>query len=67
MGSVTMPAIDVVSKHVENVINSHIMFNKSSNVYGMIDQIFIDYYYSIRIHDENDSMAHAYERHYITL
>lgn len=38
MGSVTMQAIDVASKHVVNVINSHIMFNKNSNVYGMIDQ-----------------------------
>lgn len=34
-----MRVIDVASKHVVNVINSHIMFNKNSNVYGMIDQI----------------------------
>lgn len=39
MGSVTMPVIVVASKHAENVINSRIMYNKSSNVYGMIDQI----------------------------
>lgn len=35
-----MPAIGVVLKRVENVINSLTMYGKSSNAYGMNDRKF---------------------------